>query len=98
MKYIEKKVKVKFISRQKMEEFFTEFPELLTEKIEPVSDSNNRKRRSKYSDEDKYMKIISDFIEYEKIKNISFENINWTKIAEKLKTKSYVDCRNKWQH
>lgn len=35
MKYIEKKIKIKFINREVMEDYFTENPHKLTEKIEP---------------------------------------------------------------
>lgn len=29
-------------------------------------------------------------------KKTDFSNINWTKIAKKIQTKSKDDCRNKW--
>ena len=30
------------------------------------------------------------------MKKTDFKNINWTKIAKKIQTKSKDDCRNKW--
>lgn len=98
MKYVEKKVKIRFINRIKMEAYFQIHPQELHDKIDIGSEDASRKRRSKNSLPDKSYTILSNFIDYQKIKDEKFENINWTKIAEKLKTKSYDDCRNKWKN
>ena len=45
---------------------------------------------------DTNMRKVLDYIDFEKIKNIDFSNINWTKIANKIETKSKDDCKNKW--
>ena len=41
---------------------------------------------------------MGKYINYEEARKTDFKNINWTKIANKLKTKSKDDCRNKWFH
>ena len=41
-------------------------------------------------------KIIAKYLNYEAVKKTDFKNINWTKIAKKIQTKSKDDCRNKW--
>jgi len=35
-------------------------------------------------------------LNYEAVRKTDFKNINWTKIAKKIQTKSKDDCRNKW--
>jgi hypothetical protein len=39
---------------------------------------------------------LSNYINFKVAKEIDFTNLNWTKIARKMKTKSKDDCRNKW--
>lgn len=40
--------------------------------------------------------MIAKHLNYEVARKTDFSNINWTKIAKKIQTKSKDDCRNKW--
>jgi hypothetical protein len=39
---------------------------------------------------------LSKYIDYSTAKSINYQKIPWTEIAQKLKTRSKDDCRNRW--
>ncbi|KRX03138.1 Homeodomain protein [Pseudocohnilembus persalinus] len=97
MKYIEKQLKSKFIDREKLEEFCQQNVHMLFEKIDNQK-LNINVNRSKNSQPDPYLEALSNMINYNVVKKLNFEQIKWTKISDKLKTKSVDDIRNKWNN
>lgn len=80
----------KFISKD-LYKIVKEKPALL----ERVSQSPfTGKKKSELADEN--LQLLSNYINYDVARKLELKDINWTKIASKIGTKSKDDCKNKF--
>ena len=69
-----------------------------SESIEETSQSVRllKKRKNRPHQLDPMLEVINKYVKVQEARAINMKAIKWTRIAQKMKTRSKDDCRNRW--